>query len=292
MNEEAGQLMKDADARGELVWDDFIETWDKVVRRVVFGDAAREDHELTDMITELRSDANWAFLKPVRKKLRTQFLAKARDRMLTADARSLAHIMANTIKKDGAAPANQIPQWLFVFDPAGMATFRTLAALSTQERTLDRARQEISEDTSNRKHLPYLRACVLEALRLWPTTPLTLRQTTREVSWHNGTIPKNCGVLIHAPFFHRDERHLPGAHRFEPGRWQEDHQSTDWALVPFSDGPVVCPGRQLVLMLTSAMLAHVVESREITLKHPHPLDAAAPLPGTLNNYRLRFGVHS
>lgn len=71
IEEEAAQLVNDADARGELAWDDFIEAWYRVVRRTVFGDAAREDRELTDIIIELRSDANWAFLKPIKKRQRT-----------------------------------------------------------------------------------------------------------------------------------------------------------------------------------------------------------------------------
>lgn len=215
--------------------------------------------------------------------------------MYNAGDGSLAQIMADTRKPDDAAPANQIPQWLFAFDPAGMATFRTLAALSTHDEKLSYARQEINQDTSDRQYLPYLRSCVLEALRLWPTTPLILRQTTRTVPWPNGTIPKDCGVLIHAPYFHRDDLHLPNPHRFEPERWnktEETDKSADWALIPFSDGPVICPGRQLVLMLTSAMLAHLIEASDYTLKYPHPLDAAAPLPGTLNNYELRFNIQS
>jgi len=295
IEQEAAELVKDADARGELVWDDFSEAWYRVVRRIVFGDAAREDRELTNMIIELRSDANWAFLKPIKKKQRARFLQGVKERMNTAGEGSLAHVMAEIAQHDDAAPANQIPQWLFAFDPAGMATFRTLAALSTQDHTLASAREEINNDTSGWKHLPYLRSSVLEALRLWPTTPLILRQTTRNVSWGTGTIPKDCGVLIHAPSFHRDELHLTNPHRFEPERWnqlEEITKSADWALIPFSEGPVVCPGRQLVLMVTSAMLAHLIEARDYTLKHPHPLDASAPLPGTLNNYGLQFSIHS
>ena len=47
--------------------------------------------------------------------------------------------------------------------------------------------------------LPFLRSAVLESLRLWPTTPLLLRDTTAETTWENGTLPKGTGVLYRYP---------------------------------------------------------------------------------------------
>lgn len=51
-----------------------------------------------------------------------------------------------------------------------------------------------------------------------------------------------------------------------------------------------CPGRQLVLLVTSAMLAALVHDRRVLLKPPPRLDPREPLPGTLNNYALRFQI--
>jgi cytochrome P450 len=44
---------------------------------------------------------------------------------------------------------------------------------------------------------------VLESLRLWPTTPTILRQTTAETRWNRDSTPAGTVVLIFAPFFHR-----------------------------------------------------------------------------------------
>lgn len=290
VDQEAGALLRETHAKGELNWDDFIVAWFRVVRRVVFGDDARDDVELTDTIAQLRSDGNWAFLKPRNKRLRARFLARVAERLNTAAPGSLASVMANTPKGPNTAPAQQIPQWLFAFDPAGMATFRTLAVLATHPQNLARARQELAEDMSQRRHLHYLRACVLEALRLWPTTPMILRQTTQNVEWEDGRMAADCGILIYAPYFHRDDQHLPYAHHFTPAQWLDRDAADDWPLVPFSDGPAVCPGRQLVLMLTSAMLARLIEEKDFTLVTDQKLDANQPLPGTLNNYAVRLAV--
>ncbi len=130
----------------------------------------------------------------------------------------------------------------------------------------------------------------MESLRLWPTTPMILRQTTRETEWESGIMPAHTGILIYAPFFHRDDRRLPYADRFSPELWLEERSAADWPLIPFSGGPAICPGQYLVLLLTSAMLAALIDNRQIRLKPPTRLDPSRPLPGMLDNYSLRFEI--
>jgi cytochrome P450 len=36
-----------------------------------------------------------------------------------------------------------------------------------------------------------------------------------------------------------------------------------WPLIPFSEGPAVCPGRNLALLLSSAMLARLLDGRQV-----------------------------
>lgn len=289
--EEAEDLLGASRATGVLAWDEFIRSWYRMVRRIVLGDAAADDHELTDMLQQLRSDANWAFLKPRRRKLRSEFLAAVERRMQSAPGGSLAAVMAGANPPDDAAPREQIPQWLFAFDPAGMATFRSLAAITAHPGVASRVAEEVAEARGQRSYLPWLRACVLESLRLWPTTPMVLRQTTADVEWETGLIPAHCGVLIYAPFFHRDERTVPNPHAYTPERWLNDVDG-DWALIPFSDGPAACPGRHLVLMLTSAFLSHLLGGSALKLESPGRLKVGGRLPGTLDNYSLRFVVEA
>jgi cytochrome P450 len=129
---------------------------------------------------------------------------------------------------------------------------------------------------------------MLEALRLWPTTPMVLRQSTSETRWEHGSMPADTGVLIHAPFFHRDDTRLEHADRFTPELWMDGQTAgRDWPLIPFSDGPVMCPGRHLVLMLSSAMLAALLGGGTPAPAPTQVLDPAR-LPGTLDNFALRF----
>lgn len=62
-----------------------------------------------------------------------------------------------------------------------------------------------------------------------------------------------------------------------------------WPFVPFSGGSGVCPGRNVVLLLTSGMLAALIGDRTVRLKDAHRLPPGQ-LPGTLDNYTLRFEI--
>ena len=296
VDEETRLLLTRARGTRTLRWEDFIEAWFCIVRRIVFGDAAREDRRITDLMTKLRSDANWAMLKPRRTDLRDELHRRIRHHIARAEHGSLAATMAARLRSGVQAPEHQIPQWLFAFDPAAMATFRALALLAAHPQQMERARDEATGgNAAAEAHRPFLRAAVLEALRLWPTTPMILRQTTRETRWENGTMPAGTGVLIFAPFFHRDDERVPFAHSFNPELWVADDPDVkgspprDWPFVPFSGGPAHCPGQNLVLLLTSATLACLIRGDAVRATDAERL-RPGQLPGTLDHYTLRFEV--
>lgn len=299
VDDEAGRLLAGARDRGELDWDSFNAGWTRMVRRVVFGDGAAGDQEISDMIIKLRQAANWAFMHPKKTRMRERFLARIQAYLDRAEPGSLAAVAASVPKTPDTAANQQVPQWLFAFDAAGMATFRALALLAAHPDQAARAREELrSHPGMERQYLPFLRATVLESLRLWPTTPAILRQTTRDTDWGGDTMPAGTGVLVFTPFFHRDDQRMACANRFAPELWLKDDkvrdaQDRDWPLMPFSSGPVMCPARNLVLMLTSVMLGALIEQgadgKGLRLLPQGRLDPAQ-LPGTLDNYGLRFAL--
>jgi len=292
VQEETEELFRSIAAEGELDWDAFSNAWFRVVRRVVFGEGARGDVELRRMVDELRYDANWAFLKPRDKRLRKAFLERVRHHLRRAGAGSLAERIAEAPKNESTKPEHQVPQWLFAFDPAGMATYRALGLLAAHPDQLARARFEadVARATHDRG-LPFIRASILEALRLWPTTPLILRQTTSETRWATGVLPAGAGVAIFAPFFHRDDRQLPFANRFAPDIWSEDPPMDGWPLVPFSAGPGVCPGQHVALLLGSLFIARLIEGHQVRLSEPERLNPDE-LPGTFDHYSMRYRLLS
>jgi cytochrome P450 len=60
--------------------------------------------------------------------------------------------------------------------------------------------------------------------------------------------------------------------------------------VPFSGGPAMCPGRNLVLLTTTAFLSELVEQHRFALVPPARLDGREPLPSVLDPYSLRYRV--
>ncbi len=286
VDEEAAALSARVERQSVLDWDAYIGAWYRVVRRVVLGDSARDDHELTHMLGDLRAHANWAFARPIDTRLRERFLRRLRTHLERAESGSLAEVLAHIPKNEHSAALMQVPQYLFAFDPAGMASFRALALIAAHPEQAERAQAEIRERGAG--DLPFLRACVLESLRLWPTTPVVLRETTTETEWENGVMPAGTTVIIVAPYFHRDDRNLEYADRFAPDIWLRERTEQDWPLIPFSGGPAYCPARNLVLMLTSNMLAALLKDKDIQQEPNVFLDARRALPATLDNYSLSF----
>lgn len=292
---EAADLLRDSTASGALTWDDFAQSWWRTVRRVVFGVSARDDTALTARLHDLRAAANWSALAPERRATRRRFL-----RQMEARARRAEHGTLAAALRDSAARAGpetdvygQVPHWLFAFDAAGIATLRALALLATHPQAAERARREAREaDPPLPTELPYLRACLLESVRLWPTTPLLLRESTRETDWYGTTLPAGTGFVLYTPYLQRGgTRSVPGD-AFAPDAWRDGRTARDALLVPFSAGPARCPGENVVLLTASTWLAAVLGTDlALRLLSPNRPDPARPLPATLDHFALRFGLH-
>lgn len=264
-------------AAGRLSWFEFRRAWYKMVRQAVFGPAARGDEALTDALERLRGAADWAFMKPRRRRLRAHFLAAVRTRLEQAGPDTLGGL-ARARETECSAPEHQAAHWLFAFDAAGIAVFRTLAMLALHPEAAARARADSD----------FRRACVLETLRLWPTTPALLRQTRSETIWEGRPLAAGAGLLIHLPYFHRDGSRIPYADRFVPGIWL-DGRAEAWPFVPFSAGPAACPARNLVLFLASAAVAGLMRDVDVDLPPSARLDPAK-LPATFDHFHLTMSL--
>ncbi|MFI7275301.1 cytochrome P450 [Streptomyces sp. NPDC049879] len=283
---EASAVAGVATASGALTWDDFAAGWWRSVRRVVLGDAAADDADLTDRLARLRSAGNWSFLLPRRRRAREDFLARLEERVRAAGDDTLAGRLPDTEEAAG-----QVPHWLFAYDAAGAATLRTLALLAGHPEHAARARTEAEEgDPARPRTLPYLRACVLEALRLWPTTPVLLRESTEPTTWHGTVVPAGTVFAAFAPYFHRADPAGSCGDAFEPEIWLDGRAGRNPALVPFSGGPGRCPGEDVVLLTASTWLAALLEGREYAVTSGVRPVAGEPVPATIDHFGLGFAV--
>lgn len=270
----------------EITWDEFNRQWWRVVRRITLGDSARDDERLTDVLGTLRAAGNWAYLHPRHRRDRDRFRGWVADYVRRAEPGSLAAHVAATAAPSDVDPAGQLPHWLFAFDAAGMAAFRTLALLARHPEQMRAARADLEVDLTRPQPLPYLRACVLDTVRLWPTTPALLRESVRDTGWG----PAGTTTFLYTPFFHRDPTTLPFADRFAPETWLDGTAATHPALTPFSAGPGQCPGRNVVLLTTSTTLAAILAGHDVSVHGKHAIDPPGPLPATLDNFSMRLGL--
>ena len=134
----------------------------------------------------------------------------------------------------------------------------------------------------------FSRSVILESLRLWPTTPVILRELTKDYDLGGQTIERGTGVIICAPFFHRNNERLDSADRMAPKNWTAEDALPSTGLVPFSSGPGICPAHNFVPMVTSLAIDAILSKARVDLIEPS-LDPNA-LPGTLHHFEIKLSL--
>lgn len=278
---ETAALADGVRVHGRLGWPTFSAAYWRVVRTVVLGARARDDTRLTAVLNALRRDANWSFLRPRRARLRAELEERLRDYVSRAEDGTLA-----ARGRDGAVdPVGQIPHWLFAFDAAAMATYRALAVLAARPAVRERVVAELDAGPG----LGFTRACVLESVRLWPTTMVVLRDSTQPTTWDGRTFAPGTGFVVVSTAFHRDAARIAWANEFRPEAWLDGRADAEWGLVPFSGGPVSCPGRNLVLLVCSQVLARLTAAVDLGFARSRYL-ARDPMPATFDHAGLELEV--
>ncbi|KAH6718219.1 cytochrome P450 [Leptodontidium sp. MPI-SDFR-AT-0119] len=118
------------------------------------------------------------------------------------------------------------------------------------------------------RHLPYLRACLDEALRLYPPSTFGLpRRTPPEGAPILGDfIPGETSVSISAYVAHRDPKVFPEPDEYRPERWLgDDAKDLQAAFISFSTGARGCIGRNISYLEQTVLLASVVHRFEFAL---------------------------
>ncbi|WP_174548444.1 cytochrome P450, partial [Nocardiopsis dassonvillei] len=185
-------------------------------------------------------------------------------------------------------PEDQVAHWLFAFDAAAVAAFRSLALLTSLSPGAHAAREEA--DGREGLDLPLLRATVRESVRLWPTTLMVIRESTRETAWREEVFEAGTAFLVVSSYFHRDSSRLPYADAFEPEVWLDGRAEAEPGIVPFSYGPAGCAARDLVPLTVSLFLRALLRGRNLTrVDAGGPLPASG-LPASLNHFALRFSL--
>ncbi|KAF2475056.1 cytochrome P450 monooxygenase [Lindgomyces ingoldianus] len=121
------------------------------------------------------------------------------------------------------------------------------------------------------KHLPYLRACLDESLRLFPPTPHGLPRETPPggINILGDYIPGGVSVAISAFVAHRNEVQFPQADKYIPERWLgEQGKALQPYFLAFSAGARGCIGRNISYLEQTVVLASVLRRYGFALSRP------------------------
>ena len=276
-------------ADGDIDWDDIHAAFQRITRRVVFGDAAADDVELTDALAKLMSAGNRMPGKPAAGY--DPFVARVQEYVDAAEPGSLCSLVADAPADEQTDPAGQLIHWLFAMgDTLPANLFRALALLAThRDQREEVLRQLAGKDLTAPETVAeqqYLAGCIQEAMRLWPTTQLFGRVTTEDVRFPIGAkLPAGSQVLIYNVFNHRNRDRIAYADRFAPEEWVSGDAAQDWSFNFFSNGPQGCPGAGLAIFLGQALIAQLLTRSDLELTGAR-LTPGKRLPYSLDIYSL------
>ncbi|KAM6523532.1 hypothetical protein FSOLCH5_004149 [Fusarium solani] len=200
-------------------------------------------------------------------------------------------IMMNAGSDTTAIAMNNVMYWLLK-NPSCMAKLR-------EEIDSVLEPDEVVAPYDKVKHLPYLRACLDESLRITPPTTFGLPRRTPPEGWNilGDFIPGDTTVSISAYVTHRDPNIFPEPESYVPERWLgEQGKDLQPYFIAFSAGARGCIGRNISYLEQTVLLASVVHRYEWALPYPEwePERREAmnlsPGPMPLKVWRRELGV--
>lgn len=274
-------------------WDDFDALFGRIMRQVIFGRAARDDTDLTDRLRSLMREANRQ-LRFGKSKHFESFYARIRFYLNVAEPGSLVALCRQTPAAIRTHVENQIPHWMFaMWETLGTNTVRALATILAHPQIEAQVRGELATSDpmtpGGIAQLRYLDGCLHEAMRLWPTTPMLVREALTSDTLGGLPVPAGWQVMIWNSFNHRDRATYPLADTFSPDSWSESFpDGRPTALFNhLSSGPQICAGVDLLLFIGKAVIAAMLSQGRYVLQEP-ALNPARPMPYTFNYFEVRL----
>jgi cytochrome P450 len=138
--------------------------------------------------------------------------------------------------------------------------------------------------------LPYTRAVLAEAMRLYPPAWTIGRRAIAPYRVRDVSLPGRTIVLMSQYIVHRDPRWWPNASRFDPARWMPGGSAIDparpkFSYFPFGAGTRVCIGEQFAWMEGILALATIARAWRLEPVAGHPV-----IPQPIVTLRPKHGV--
>uniref|UniRef100_A0A1I8NZB8 Cytochrome P450 n=1 Tax=Stomoxys calcitrans TaxID=35570 RepID=A0A1I8NZB8_STOCA len=167
---------------------------------------------------------------------------------------------------------------LFGVEPTSSIMSGVLLCVATNPEKQQKLRKEILTKVGktsaftieNMNNLPYLRACIKEAIRIYPLVFGNIRATGMDLCLSGYQIPKGTKIFLTSSLLLQEDKYFPNPKEFLPERWLRSHTSdtTDnatnpFVYLPFGFGPRSCVGKRIVELQLEITLAHLVRNFEM-----------------------------
>ncbi|VAW78932.1 hypothetical protein MNBD_GAMMA12-3232 [hydrothermal vent metagenome] len=272
-------------------WDYFSTLFMQLAQQTILGDSNKTNSKILARLMSLMAKANRIFLLRPSKKLAAQD-HDLRARLHAAPKDSLLSLCPHVANNVNIEPEHQVPHWLFAMgDTLAANVIRTLLLICThpaiEKKVLAQIKEAGALTAEAIDSLDLLEHCTQETMRLWPTTPMLARKMLRRDNLQGNMLMTGTSLLILNNATHRDTRYQKDAHLFNPERWKEGN--SDYAYNHFSNGTQICPGKNLALFLSKAVLAQLFTQWKFQVCSPTIKEGLA-IP-TINHYfSIRFKV--
>ncbi|XP_063368415.1 cytochrome P450 6B2-like [Cydia amplana] len=116
--------------------------------------------------------------------------------------------------------------------------------------------------------LPYLEACVNEAMRLYPVLGVLAREVVEPYTLPSGLVLEK-GMRIHLPVYHLHHNAdlFPDPEKYRPERFmgEEKKNIVPYSYMPFGEGPRICIGMRFARMQMIAGMVTLLKKYSLSL---------------------------
>ncbi|MEQ1501667.1 MAG: cytochrome P450 [Myxococcota bacterium] len=191
-------------------------------------------------------------------------------------------LLGQMLRASGSVAPDQLRGNLVVFLVAAYETPSlgwALFLLGRHREVAERAAAEVDSvlggadpTVADLKRLVFLDACLLEALRLHPPSPVLFREALEDVQLATGRVEAGETVAIAACALHLDPLTWPDPDSYRPERFL-DRRTDGLSFLPFGTGPRACIGAAVAMQTKKTLVAMLLQRFRFAVD-----DGYAPVP--------------
>ncbi|KAI5630787.1 cytochrome p450 domain-containing protein [Phthorimaea operculella] len=190
------------------------------------------------------------------------------------------------------------------YETSATASSFTLYHLAKDQKIQERAFEEVDGYLRKKNgkveydcvsELPYLEACVDEALRMYPPLGVITREVMETYVLPDG-LELEKGMRVHLPVYHlhRCEKYFRDPEEYEPERFLPENKGNiqQYTYMPFGEGQRICVGIRVAKMMMLPGLIAVLRKFRVELAEGTPqkltLESRAMVTQSADALRLKF----